>query len=401
MSGDKEFEFGLADGRRIVGVIERPQATPRGWAIVAHCFSCGQDGLAAVRLSRALARSGVGVLRFDFAGAGDRDAQVADASFAADVQDLIAASGAMEAAGMTPNLLVGHSLGGLAVLAAAEHLPQVRAIATIGAPADAAHVLTHVSEEDLKRIESEGEAEVTLGGRPYRIGQSFVDDVRTRSPLDAVSRLKRALLVMHAPLDEVVSIDNASAIFVAARHPKSFISLDDADHLLTRQTDADYVAGVIACWASRYLPALEPDLTGDEGNLAGVLVEETGGGAYQARVRVGAHTFLADEPASLGGLGSGPSPFELVSAGLGACSVMTMRMYAERKGWPLERATVRVVHAKRRDQTPADVFKRAITLEGPLDEAQRARLLEMADRCPVDLMLVRGAEVETELLPAA
>ena len=399
MKRQGDFEFTLEDGRTVSGLIEQPQATPRGWALVAHCFTCGQDGLAAARLSRALARSGVGVLRFDFAGAGDRADEAGAASFAADVQDLIAASAAMEAAGMTPNLLVGHSLGGLAVLAAAEQLPQVRAIATVGAPADAAHVLTHLARDDLERIEAEGETVADLGGRPYRITRAFVEDVRTQSTRDAIARLRRHLLVMHAPRDEVVSIDNASAIFVAAKHPKSFVSLDDADHLLSRQADADYAAGVIACWASRYLPALEPDLTGDEGHADGVLVEETGGGAYQARVRIGPHVFLADEPESLGGLGSGPSPFELVSAGLGACSVMTMRMYAARKGWPLERAAVRVVHSKRKDQTPADVFRRVISIKGPLDETQSTRLLEMADRCPVDLTLVRGSEVETELLP--
>ncbi|ENE2732122.1 OsmC family protein [Stenotrophomonas maltophilia] len=386
-----------ARGIQLAARVEVPQATPRGWAIFAHCFTCGKDSAAAVRVSRALALAGIGVVRFDFAGLGGSEGQFADSSFASNVDDLIAVAQEMTAQGKAPSLLVGHSLGGAAALAAAAEIGSVRAVATIGAPASVEHLLRQFDPAAVTEITENGEAEVFLAGRPFTIRREFVEDARQQDLETRIARLGKPLLVMHAPGDTVVGIDNATRIFSAARHPKSFVSLDDANHLLSHRPDADYAAAVIAAWASRYLPMQEADIP-DTAAVEGVTAEETGQGNYQLSISSGKHRLLADEPVSVGGLDSGLSPYELVSAGLAACTVMTMRMYANRKGLPLKRARIRVVHGKRPDRSPADVFTRQIHLQGELDESQRARLLEIADRCPVDLTLIRGADVETTLL---
>ncbi|MFD1960580.1 alpha/beta fold hydrolase [Novosphingobium panipatense] len=345
-----------------------------------------------MRISRALARAGIGVLRFDFAGLGGSGGE----TFAADIDDLIAAADAMTAAGKSPSLLIGHSLGGAAALAAASELASIEAVATIGAPADIGHVLSHFDPGELARIDAEGVGEIELAGRHFLLRRSFIDDIRQQDLLSYVRDLKRPLLVLHAPSDPIVGIDNASEIFQHAKHPKSFVSLDTADHLLTNRTDAEYAAAVIAAWASRYLPPLEEDLP-DLSRGDGVTALETGNGKFQLAMQAGPHHFLADEPVSVGGLASGLSPYELVSAGLAACTVMTMRMYAERKGLPLDRAGITVRYSKRPEDSPADFFERIITLEGPLDAAQRDKLMSIADRCPVDLTLVRGSEISTRL----
>lgn len=390
------FDFKSPQGYSLSGKIEQPETTSRGWAILAHCFTCGKESLAAARLARALALTGIGVLRFDFAGLGKSGGAFKNTTFAADVGDLVAASEAMTVAGMAPSLLVGHSLGGAAVLSAAGRMPGIRAVATIGAPADAAHVLHLFNQETLDRIETEGEAEVTLGQRPFVFRKTFVDDIRAHDLTTRIAQLHRPLLVLHAPRDTTVGIENASRIFEAAKHPKSFISLDDADHFLSRREDADYAATVIAAWAARYLPKLFDDLEREE-DVEGVTATETGKGQFQLAIRSGPHSFFADEPTSVGGLGSGLSPYDLVAAGLAACTTMTLRIYAQRKGWPLERARTTVVHSKRSDLTPADLFDRKITLTGPLTGEQRDQLLAIADRCPVDLTLVRGSDVQSAL----
>ncbi|OJY63081.1 MAG: osmotically inducible protein C [Sphingobium sp. 66-54] len=391
--GQQVFEFDGASENRLSGRLEFPQTTPRGWAIFAHCFTCGKDSLAAVRVSRALALGGIGVLRFDFAGLGSGG----EGTFAADVDDLVSAVRAMTEAGMPPSLLIGHSLGGAAALAAAGSLASIEAVATIGAPADLEHILGHFDPTMLARAETEGTAEVELGGRTFVIRRSFINDVREQDLLGYVRNLRRPLLILHAPGDRIVGIENASKIFQSAKHPKSFISLDDADHLLIRRGDADYAATVIAAWASRYLSPIKDDLP-SVSDGEGVTALETGKGAFQLTMQAGNHRFLADEPVSVGGLGSGLSPYELVSAGLAACTVMTMRMYAQRKGLPLERAGVTVKHSKRSGETPADLFERMVTLDGPLDDEQQAKLISIADRCPVDLTLVRGSDVSTKLV---
>lgn len=393
------FAFDSSDGRCVEGTLEPPATTPRGWAIFAHCFTCGKNSLAAVRISRALARAGIGVLRFDFAGSGEQGLVPGHPMFATNVSDLVAAARAMGAAGMPTGLLIGHSLGGAAALVATGELAEIQAVATISAPADVKHVLHQFAPEDLERIEANGEAEVTIAGRPFMIRQSFLDDCRAHDVEAHAAALRRPLLVLHAPLDSVVGIENASRLFQAARHPKSFISLDRADHLLTAADDANYAASIIAAWASRYLPPLVADLPQIEVAL-GVSASETGAGGLQVEIRSGDHRFLADEPVSVGGLGSGLSPYELVSAGLAACTVMTMRLYANRKDFPLDRAHVIVEHKKMPGMEPADRFTRTVTLDGPLDDTQRDKILAIGDRCPVDLTLMRGSDVQTRLAKA-
>jgi putative redox protein len=386
-------------GQRIAARLDRPDGTARAFALFAHCFTCDKTSKAAVRISHALAGLGLAVLRFDFTGLGESDGELT--GFSADVQDVIEAAAHMADRGMAPALLIGHSLGGAAVLAAAGDVGSVKAVATIAAPADPAHVLK-LFGANLAAIERDGAAQVQIGGRPFTVRRDFVEDARMHDLKARIGALHRALLILHAPADAIVGVENATEIFLAARHPKSFVSLDTADHLLTRNADADYAAGVIAAWASRYVGvhAAAPSAEAKQAPCAGVLVEETGAGKFQVRVSIrGAH-LLADEPADVGGLGSGPSPFELVAAGLGACTSMTTRLYAERKGWPLKRTRVVVSHEKVDGQTPADVFHRQIGFEGPLEPEQVARLFEIADKCPVHRTLEAGSRVETTPLAA-
>jgi uncharacterized OsmC-like protein/fermentation-respiration switch protein FrsA (DUF1100 family) len=375
--------------------LDRPDGTARSFALFAHCFTCDKSSKAAVRITRALAALGIATLRFDFTGLGESEGELA--GFSANVRDLIAAARHMEAAGQAPALLIGHSLGGAAALAAAGDIASVKAVATIGAPRDPAHVLKLLGD-GAAAIEADGAAVVKIGGRTFKLDRAFVEDARMQDLPARIRRLGRALLVLHSPVDQVVGIDNASEIFLPAKHPKSFVSLDTADHLLTRGEDADYAAGVICAWASRYV-GVAADIAAEADDGA-VHVEETGAGKFQVQVSVHGSRFFADEPADVGGMGSGPSPYELVAAGLGACTSMTLRLYAERKGWPLERTRVAVRHDKLAGQTPPDVFDRKIALDGPLDADQTARLMEIADKCPVHRTLEGGARVVTGVLEA-
>jgi len=391
-----DFDFANAAGRSLTGVLETGPGPVRGWAVFAHCFTCDKTSLAATRVSRALAELGIGVLRFDFTGLGESEGEFGQ-GLSSDVKDVICAARAMEASGRTPRLLVGHSFGGAAVLAAAGALDAVAAVAVIGTPLDAEHVLAHVGEA-LEGVGPGRRVPVTIAGRDFELGADFIEDIRSHNQQARIANLKRALLVLHSPVDDVVSIDNAAGIFQAARHPKSFVTLDDADHLLTRRADADYAAGVIAAWAGRYVGEADAG----PGELSpppqGLRVEETGAGKFQVRITTASGAFLADEPASVGGLGSGPTPYDLLGAGLGACTAMTCRLYAERKGWPLDRVVVEVGHVAKTASEP-DRFTRKIGFGAGLDDEQQARLMEIADRCPVHRTLTESAAISTERLP--
>lgn len=396
-----KIQFPGADGHMLAGLLDLPTGqTPRAMALFAHCFSCSKDIAAARVIAKSLAMQGFGVLRFDFTGLGDSEGSFADTNFSTNLDDLVAAANWLEAEYGGPDILIGHSLGGAAVVAVASRLDQVRAVATIGAPSDAEHVINSFASR-LDEIDMRGEAEVLLAGRPFTIKKQFVSDVSGAKVRDAVATLGRPILVMHAPLDAVVGIDNASGLFVNAKHPKSFVSLDTADHLLTQREDAEYAADVIVHWVSRYLPKVVSK-SHQDAPAKGVHVSETGTGRYENRIRVRHHAFVADEPASAGGADAGPNPYEYVAAGLGACTSMTLRMYADRKEWPLAKVSVDVTHAKEpnADGPTApiiDVFKRSVSIEGDLNEEQKARLIEIAEKCPVHRTLERGAKVQTKL----
>lgn len=387
---NKEFQFSDQAGRPISGILETPQGPLRGWAVFAHCFTCGKTNLAAVRISRRLAERGIGVLRFDFAGSGDANI---GPSFASDVADLKSAIAAMAAADQTPSLLIGHSLGGTAALLAASGSPQIRALVTVNAPFEAVHVLATIGSDNVAQIESQGEAVVALAGRPFRIGANFIRQVRDHDTASAIKSLNLSLLVLHAPLDGTVGIANATQIFSAAKHPKSFVSLDTADHLLTASADAAYAADVIAAWAARYLSSVDEPVAAKADH--GAVVEETRSGKFQVRIETGGLIFHGDEPLAAGGTASGPSPYDLLCAALGACTTMTIRAYADRKGLTIARVRTTVDYVKDSLTDKPDRFVRTIAIEGALDPDQHARVLEIAARCPVHRTLVGGSRVET------
>ncbi len=400
----ERITFAGHDGSQLAARLDLPDGPVLATALFAHCFTCSKDIPAARRISARLAAMGIAVLRFDFTGLGHSDGEFANTTFTSNVEDLIAAAHYLSGRNMAPALLIGHSLGGAAVLRARAGIPSVKAVVTLGAPADPGHV-SHHFEAALPEIQAQGSAEVSLGGRPFRIGKAFVDDISEAALSPAVSDLKAALLILHAPRDDTVSIDNASTIFLAAKHPKSFVTLDDADHLITRAADADYAADVIAAWVSRYVKLCPP--APPPGAPEGVVrVTEADPAGFLQDIQSGPrHHAVADEPASYGGTDRGMSPYGFVSSGLGACTSMTIRMYARRKKWPLTGITVDVCHDKVHAQDAGlasdgkvDQFRRKIRLQGPLDSAQRAKLLEIADKCPVHRTLEGSAHITTELL---
>ena len=398
-----KITFTGVDGQALAARLDSPAGPVRAYALFAHCFTCSKDIFAASRIARGLAEKGIAVLRFDFTGLGAREGEFANTNFSSNVQDLLAAAEHLRQHYQGPAILIGHSLGGAAVLAAAGDIPECKAVATIGAPADPAHV-AHNFQPNLEEIEAKGEASVQLAGRSFTIKKQFLDDVREQRLSQRIASLKRALLVFHAPLDETVGIDNATQIFVAAKHPKSFVSLDKADHLLSRHEDAGYVAEVLAAWAARYLPSAEKDEK-EMPPVKGVVVRSTGQGRFTQEVLARHHRLLADEPKSVeGALDLGPSPYEYLLAGLGACTSMTLRMYADRKGWPLEGVRVSLDHGRihaedcsdcAKKEGKVDEISRELTLSGPLDEAQRERLLEIADMCPVHRTLENEIKIRT------
>jgi putative redox protein len=402
LKSTQKISFPGASGAMLAARLDLPVAPPVAYALFAHCFTCSKDTRAAVHVSAALAERGYAVLRFDFTGLGGSEGEFGNTGFSSNVADLVAAADFLRHRYRAPALLVGHSLGGAAVLAAAPSIAECRAVATIGAPFDPAHVLKHIPGQD--EIARTGSAEVEIAGRTFRIGKSFIDDLAGSKLGDLAASLRRALLVMHSPRDTIVDIENATRIFGAARHPKSFVSLDPADHLLTQPADARYAGHVLSAWAERYADA--PPAAAPQAVAGKVVVRETGEGRFTQLIVAGAHVLRADEPAAVGGLDSGPTPYDLVLAGLGACTAMTLRMYSDAKALPLDRVTVELKHEKIHAADCADCetkegridrIERVIHLEGALDAPTRHRLLEIANRCPVHRTLESEISIPTRL----
>ena len=399
----EKFDFPNAQGQTLAALLDRPEGPVRAVALFAHCFTCGKDNKAARRIAEGLKLHGIAVLRFDFTGLGASEGEFANTTFSSNVDDLVAAADHLRQKLAAPAILIGHSLGGAAVLAAAHRVAEARAAVTIGAPADPAHV-TGLLKNQVADIALQGEAEVTLGGRQFKVRRAFLDDIAEQTLTARIANLHKALLVFHSPTDDTVGIDNASHIFLAAKHPKSFISLSGADHLLSRLGDAAYVAGVIAAWAERYLDMAADSQPSDDTADGSVLVRETRRGKFQQEVIVGRHRLLADEPVSSGGMDSGLGPYDFLLAGLGACTSMTLRLYADRKQLPLQQTSVRLRHNKIHAADCADCetkegmldrIELAITLDGELNAEQRASLMEIADKCPVHRTLESEIDIRT------
>jgi len=383
----EHLRFPGSQGHELDARFDRPSGPFRGCALFAHCFSCSKDTHAASRISRALAQRGIAVLRFDFTGLGASEGEFSETNFSSNVADIVAAARYLSTEYGPVNLLVGHSLGGAGVLAAAAEIPEANAVATIGAPSDPAHVENMLGEA-VEEIAEQGEAQVDLAGRAFVIQKQFLDDIQQYGLVDKVAHMRKALMIFHAPADTIVSIDHAGHIFQAAKHPKSFVSLDGADHLLTRRQDSEFVAGMLSAWLEPYLKPDEEDLP----ETGQVVVREAPTGRFTQEIRAGRHRLFGDEPVAVGGDDAGPSPYDYLLVSLGTCTAMTLRLYADRKKLPLEQVTVELahdkIHAKDCEECEIregriDHIDLDISIKGDLDDAQRARMLEIADMCPV------------------
>jgi uncharacterized OsmC-like protein/esterase/lipase len=400
MASDK-ISFTNQDGHELSAILDSPStAGVKAYAIFAHCFTCSKNLQAVRTISRSLCSKGIAVLRFDFTGLGRSEGDFADTNFSTNLGDLDSAADFLRDNYAAPKLIIGHSLGGAAVLSVGASIDEVEAICTIGAPSNPAHV-GHLVSEGAEEIEANGVATVNIGGRPFIVKKQFLDDINSHSLKDIMKALRKPLLVMHSPQDNIVGIDNAGEIYGAAWHPKSFVSLDGADHMLSAKEDADYAGEVIAAWASRYLSGNEPKpLTTEDQAVA--RIDDSDG--FYTEISAGGHTIIADEPAEYGGNDDGPSPYDLVAAGLAACSVMTMKMYAKRKKWDLQEAVAHVQHEKKHAQDCIDCdenepkidhFIKRVEITGDLDEKQRKRLFEIASRCPVHKTLSSEIKIES------
>jgi putative redox protein len=396
-------DFDNEAGERLSGILDLPAATVQAYALFAHCFTCSKNLKAATNISRALTDAGIAVLRFDFTGLGQSEGEFSDTNFSSNVSDLLAAVAFLDTNYAAPAILLGHSLGGTAVLQAAENIPSAVAVATIGSPSEPSHVarMFASARDDL---DEKGFAEVSLGGRPFTVRQQFLEDLQLHDLPQTIGALRKALLIMHAPLDDVVEVDNAGALFAAAKHPKSFVSLDKADHLLSHSEDSLYAGRVLAAWASRYLPVAEDTAALVAGT--GEVVARSYIDSFRTDVRAGKHHLVADEPTSVGGTDQGPTPYDLLAAALATCTTMTLKMYASFKKLGLRSTTVRVSHDKIHAEDCADCesttgkideFRRELSFDGELSEKEIARLLEIADRCPVHKTLHGEIKVRTTL----
>ncbi len=403
--GDRlKLEFTGSQGDTLAGLLEKPDSDPISYVLFAHCFTCGKDIAAASRISRALVAKGFAVMRFDFTGLGSSDGDFANTNFSSNVQDLVLAADYLRDNYQAPGLLIGHSLGGTAVLKAAHSIPESAGVVTIGSPADAEHVGKQFVC-DLDVIERDGEADVSLAGRKFTIRKQFIDDIRDNKDTYA-GELRKALLVLHSPVDQTVSVQQAEKIFVSAMHPKSFVSLDNADHLLTKKHDAEYVATTIAGWASRYV--LDPEAAKPAQKVTGGhLVVSERDRKFSQTIQSDDHRWIADEPASVGGSNLGPDPYEHLLAALGSCTAMTMRMYANRKKWPVDHISIELDHSRDHgadcsecdeEHTQIDVITRAVSITGDLDDKQRARMMEIADKCPVHRTMHNKLVVKTNVV---
>ena len=396
-----KFEFKNHDGVTLAGALEEPTMPRRGVAVFAHCFTCHKNVFAASRVSKGLRDQGFAVLRFDFTGLGQSEGDFANTNFSTNLDDLRSAIAALKDNGMTVDLLVGHSLGGAAVLAVAHEFEDVKLVATIGAPSDPAHVLHLFDDEAISKIKQDGQAEVSLGGRPFSVRNEFIEDVNSAKLLENLAPNRKPLLICHSPTDSIVSVDHAQKIYQAAKHPKSFVSLDGADHLLRKAEDATFVANLISTWAARYLSSGEQPTAESLFPESGVLIAERGG-SLTHDIYAGVHRLIADEPASVGGANLGGTPYDLLLAALGACTSMTLRMYANRKGLKIDDIKVQLLHSRihaddcetcEDQKASVDRIERIITTNGILTQAQRDRMLQIADMCPVHRTLMNQKEI--------
>jgi uncharacterized OsmC-like protein/alpha/beta superfamily hydrolase len=408
MANVQNVKFEGSLDKTLSGRLHLPEGTTRAYALFAHCFTCTKDILAARKIADELSKRGIALLRFDFTGLGASSGDFENTTFTSNIGDILAAAQYLRKNYEAPAILIGHSLGGAAILAAAGEVPEAKAVATIGAPADADHVI-HNFGAHLDEIEKEGVADVKLAGRPFTIKQEFVDDLRSHTVTveERVAKMGKALMILHSPIDATVGIENAGKIYSAAKHPKSFVSLDTADHLLSSSKDVAYVAEVIAAWATRYVDY--DNVAANTTPLEGVEVSETKEGKFQNTVRVGKHSLIADEPESVGGHDTGPTPYDYLNIALGACTSMTIRMYADFKKIPLNRVSVNVTHSKNHADDCAecnleegttgkiDRFERVITLDGEFDSDTREKMLKIADKCPVHKTLEAHSAIITKL----
>ncbi|PKD20923.1 osmotically inducible protein C [Salegentibacter salinarum] len=400
----EKVNFKNKNGDDLSGYLELPfNQDPHNFVLFAHCFTCNKNFFAAKNISRTLAQNGYGVLRFDFTGLGESEGEFSESNFSGNIQDLLAAATYLEQEFKVPSLLIGHSLGGAAVLFAAKQLKSVKAVTTIAAPSTTAHV-QHLIQNNVEEIEKNGEAQVNIGGRPFKIKKQFLDDIAKHELKPYLADLKKSILIMHSPQDTIVSIKNAEELYIAARHPKSFISLDGSEHLLSSKEDAFYAGNVIASWASRYLEMPKKEIPESEADVVAGLEKED---AFTTQMKAGNHTFLADEPIKAGGKDYGPTPYQFLSSGLASCTSMTLQMYAKRKKWPLEDVETHVFYSREHSTdcknceektSKIDTFRREIKLIGDLDEKQKQRLLEIADRCPVHRSLTSETNITTKLI---